>query len=101
MINKSKESLTRYYFGVSEVKHKGVVTNTSLGSSADFLMDRLSDIPYRNGRVPIEHGYRPDLTSNTFYETSRYWWLLLRYNDMKDPFEDYQPGTNIKIPDVL
>ena len=99
MTSKTKLSLSRYYFGVNEVAHKGVTTTTSLGSEADDFIENLNKrVSYKSGKIPIEHGYRPDLTSHIFYDSVRYWWMLLQYNNINDPFEGFKVQDRILIP---
>ena len=38
-----------------------------------------------------------DTISQKYYETSYLWWLIPLMNNMINPFEDLNPGTNLKI----
>ena len=41
---------------------------------------------------------RPDLISNRFYGTPEYWWMILDYNKVTDPFS-LKIGDRLRIPD--
>lgn len=90
---------SRYDYGVKEIKHKGKSITTSLASDMD---DIISEIPnnyaFEVGQIPIYHANRPDLTSNTFYDSPAFWWFLLHFNAIDDPFEKFNTGDFIRIP---
>ena len=41
---------------------------------------------------------RPDLCSIRFYGTDQYWWILSKYNNIMDWWNDVQIGMVIAIP---
>jgi hypothetical protein len=43
---------------------------------------------------------RPDLLSIQVYGNQKYWWLLLKYNNIDDIWNDMEVGDIISIPDV-
>jgi len=90
---------SRYKFGVNTVKHKGKDITTSVGSEMDNLIENIESLyNFEYGRIPSEHDSRPDLTSYIFYQTVGYWWMLMQYNNITDPFEGFAAGNIIKIP---
>lgn len=94
-------SKSRYNKGVSVISHKGHNITTSVGSDMDSLIENIgSNFTFQVGTIPAEHDCRPDLTSYIFYDTVSYWWFLLQYNNINDPFEGFEAGTNIKIPNL-
>ena len=96
MFNKS-----RYQYGVSTIVHKGKPVTTSVGSTMDnFIANIETKYGFSVGSIPIEHEFRPDLTSYIFYDSVTLWWLLLQYNNINDPFEGFGAGTKIKIPNI-
>lgn len=100
-MNKDYGKLSRYHYGVTEQKHRGVVVTTSVGSRADDFIANIDDrYTYQIGRIPLPHKNRPDLISNTFYDSPRNWWLLMQFNGVTDPFEKFQSGEKIKLPDL-
>jgi hypothetical protein len=38
-----------------------------------------------------------DIISDKYYETSYLWWLIPLMNNMINPFEDLNPGDNLKV----
>lgn len=38
-----------------------------------------------------------DTIANTYYGTSYLWWLVALMNNFNNPFEDLEPGSNLKI----
>lgn len=93
--------LSRYQYGVVTVNHKNKNITTSVGTSMDDFIEGIqSKFPYTLGKIPSSHDKRPDLTSFTFYDSPRYWWMIMQYNNFTDPFENMSKGTTIKIPKI-
>lgn len=44
--------------------------------------------------------FRPDLVSFDAYGTPNFWWKIMEANGMMD-IDDFQAGTNIRIPSVF
>ena len=42
--------------------------------------------------------YRPDIISFRIYQNTEYWWILLKFNNIIDPFTELKPGLIIKVP---
>jgi hypothetical protein len=101
MENTQYGKLSRYHYGVTFIKHKGATVSTSVGTEMD---DIIEDMPitykFKLGRVPLMFENRPDNISDTFYESPRNWWLLMQYNGYNDPFEFFNAGEEIKIPEL-
>jgi hypothetical protein len=93
----------RLSLGKNIVLHKGVVTNTPVGSKTyDAFVAGIEDAyKYKIGKIPPGAEHRPDLISNTFYNTPSYWWLLMLVNNISDPFEGFNVGDRILIPEIF
>ena len=92
-------NLSRYSKGVIGIKHRGVTVTTSVGTQMDdFISSMESFYNYEKGRVPIMHSNRPDLISNTFYDSPSKWWFLMHFNGVTDPFEGFNSGDPILLP---
>jgi len=90
---------TRYEYGYSEIEHKGKKISTSLSPEMDSFIQNLEvSFDIENGKIPIYHNSRPDLTSHAFYATPKYWWFLLMFNTIEDPFNSFDSGDIIRIP---
>lgn len=101
MINNTPLTNSRYFYGESTVNHKGVNVKSSVGSDMDdFILKIDSTFDFRYGKIPVQHGNRPDLTSDVFFNTVKWWWLIQQMNGINDPFEEYNAGDIIKIPNL-
>ena len=98
--NKTSMSQTRYNFGVTVMEHKNKFVTTSVGSSYDVFSINLISKASCPGRVPAAVDQRPDLISNIFYDTPGYWWYVMQYNGITDPFEELKAGKQISIPEL-
>ena len=43
---------------------------------------------------------RPDLLSLKIYGVMDYWWLLCKFNNIDDVFNDLVPGEYLQVPDA-
>lgn len=50
--------------------------------------------------VPYTFRKRPDLLSIKLYGKQDYWWILLKVNDIQDPWNDIHIGDIIQVPNV-
>lgn len=71
----------------------------------DFLFNNLSKFVtkykpsyYKINEVDLQ---RPDLISYKIYGTVKYWWIVLTYNGIENPFTGLEIGDLIKIPNIL
>lgn len=44
--------------------------------------------------------YRPDLLSNSVYGSPALWWILFKYNNIDDVWNDLEVGMTIHIPSL-
>ena len=92
-------NVSHYMLGEISIPHRKKTTKTAVGSlgfdNVDIDLNQYdSDIAY----VIPGYEHRPDLISDIFYSTPEYWWLILLYNNIDDPFEGLNIGDQIKIP---
>ena len=102
-IDSSKRaSISRYNFGVTEIRHRKKLVTTSFNSEEhENLLARIPDgFSYKVGHVPAEYAHRPDLISNVFYDTPGYWWFILLFNNITDPLEGLNAGDIVLIPEI-
>ena len=58
------------------------------------------ELIFRNNHIVSEKElHRPDLLSQNQYENTNFWWIILLYNDITDPFE-IKIGDLLRIPDI-
>jgi len=71
----------------------------------DFLHNSLSNLVPRHRsvyyRLSILDRKRPDITSFRSYGTPNFWWLILAFNGIQDPFFETKVGRVLEIPSVL
>lgn len=86
---------TRFY---NEVEVNGI-------DEIDFLYNNLSKFSpkYRVAYFKVKEVdlQRPDLISDKVYGTVKYWWLILSFNGIQNPFTDIQIGDLLKMPNIL
>jgi len=86
--------------GSQEIIHKNKSTVVAAGTDGfDLTSESMeSYYSYDIGYVIPGYEHRPDLISDIFYDTPEYWWMILWYNNIDDPFEGLNVGDQIKIP---
>jgi hypothetical protein len=97
------ENITsRYDTGFVDYSHKGKTIRSSVGNSIqdNFSQDPSKSYDFQIGVIPVGYEHRPDLISNVFYGTPNFWWLILSYNNINDPFEGLNVGDTILIPKI-
>ena len=50
--------------------------------------------------VPTQFADRPDLIANHLYFAAEYWWLVLWFNGIIDPFAPIPSGTQLLVADI-
>ena len=94
------DNSSHYFLGKRELVHKGRRTTTSVGVlGADSAIRDLHNLyRYDVGYILAGYEHRPDLISDIFYSTPEYWWLIMLFNNITDPFEELNVGDRILIP---
>ena len=88
-----------YNIGVTTVKHKGKTIVTSLNSiQFESNINSIYQRNFKSGKIPTGYDHRPDLISNLFYSTVTNDWIILAFNNIKDPLQELNPGDTILIP---
>ena len=95
-----KPSISRYSIGMTTMLHKDKFVTTSLGSPFDTYSNIMHLKKAKKGRVPAAYAHRPDTISNIFYTTPGYWWNIMHFNGISDPFEELNPGDDLWIPEL-
>ena len=90
---------SHYFLGSIKTSHKTKSLVVGAGSTG-FDNAEDSIISYQTAYVINGYEHRPDLISDIFYNTPEYWWLILLYNNIDDPFEGLNVGDQIKIPNL-
>jgi glutathionyl-hydroquinone reductase len=90
--------INHYKISNTVVTHKGKTIVTSLNSKLDEFIDNLKNREFEVGYIPAGYEHRPDLISNLFYNTVTYDWMILMFNNIKDPFQELNVGDRILLP---
>jgi hypothetical protein len=89
-----------YKMGVNFVYHKGKIIATSLHTGLPQYLRNLSKLSYEVGYIPAGYEHRPDLISDLFYDTVAFDWLIMMFNNIKDPFQELNVNDRILIPNL-
>jgi hypothetical protein len=96
-----KKFSSRYDFGVNKITHKGKIISTSINTEfMDNIEKSILSNAHSLGTVKQYIAHRPDVVSDIFYNSSSYWWYLLMYNNINDPFEGFNTSDKILIPNI-
>jgi hypothetical protein len=89
--------INHYRLGGGIVNHKG--KNIFIADSialANYLNSLQGSVEI--GIIPAGYEHRPDLISNLFYGTVTKDWMVVMFNNIKDPFQELNVGDKILLP---
>jgi len=92
---------SRYDLGELFYSHRDTIVNSTVGHPNHDNRIRQNSFQHDIAFVPAGYEHRPDLISNVFYKTPAYWWLIMEYNNVNDPFEGFNVGDRILIPKLI
>lgn len=92
--------INHYKISNTVVDHRGKTVITSLNSKLDDFLRNLENKEVEIGYIPAGYEHRPDLISNLFYNTVTYDWMILMFNNIKDPFQELNVGDRILLPKI-
>jgi len=84
--------------GTKTVIHKGKPIVVSDSSKVFNFLKSLEGAEIQVGKIPPGYAHRPDNISNLFYDTVTKDWVLMMFNNIKDPFQELNSGDIIIIP---
>ena len=81
------------------------ITTVDSVEELDFMTTNIDKFvyqyPFQYHRVTESDAKRADLISNQYYDTIDYWWVVLRVNGIRDPFNGLAIGDILRIPSLL
>jgi hypothetical protein len=89
--------INHYRLGGGIVNHKG--KNIYIADSialANYLNSLQASVEV--GIIPPGYAHRPDLISDLFYGTVTKDWMIVMFNNIKDPFQQLNVGDKILLP---
>ena len=94
------EYINHYKVGVNQVVHRGKTLATSHNTDLPNYLTSLESVEVDVGYIPAGYEHRPDLISDLFYDTVTKDWLILMFNNIKDPFQELNIGDRILLPKI-
>ena len=71
---------------------------TSLNTNLQDYFKNLENIEIDVGYIPAGYEHRPDLISELFYNTVTKDWVIIMFNNIKDPFQELNVGDRVLLP---
>jgi hypothetical protein len=68
-------------------------------TSNDFMKYKFI-YPMSYYRISNDDVGRPDIISLKLYKSIDFWWMLMKYNEVDDVWNELYPGLTLKVPDV-
>tara|TARA_R110001583_G_scaffold96437_3_gene240737 strand:+ start:6174 stop:6530 length:357 start_codon:yes stop_codon:yes gene_type:complete len=99
-VKEDLNSKSFYSLGSEVYKFNNREVRSLLGNedADDFMEHRGEKYSYQVGWIPPGYEHRPDLISSVYYGTVTFWWMIMLFNNITDPFEDLNIGDRILIP---
>lgn len=92
--------INHYNLGSNTVTHKGKVLTVSKSQAVSSYLSLLEGNNVTTGFIPAGYEHRPDLISDLFYGTVTKDWMIIMFNNIKDPFQELNVGDRILIPNL-
>ena len=92
--------INHYTESVTFPIHKEKVVATSLTPDFDKFVIDMNTMEYEVVYVIPGYEHRPDLISDLFYGTVTNDWLIMMFNNIKDPFQELNVGDRVLIPKI-
>ena len=90
--------INHYKIAVNQVEHRGKPIMTSLNTNLQDYFKNLENIEIDVGYIPAGYEHRPDLISELFYNTVTKDWVIMMFNNIKDPFQELNVGDRVLLP---
>jgi len=90
--------INHYRLGGGVVSHKGKNIFIADGNALADYLNSLQSFKVEVVRIPAGYAHRPDLISNLFYGTVTKDWMIVMFNNIKDPFQELNVGDKLLLP---
>jgi len=92
--------INHYSLGSRTIDHKGKKIEVSNSIDLFNYLNSLENFEAEVGVIPPGYAHRPDLISDLFYGSVTKDWLIIMFNNIKDPFQQLNVGDQILIPRI-
>jgi hypothetical protein len=92
--------INHYKIAVNQAEHRGKPILTSLNTNLTDYFNNLEDVGVDVGYIPAGYEHRPDLISELFYNTVTKDWVIMMFNNIKDPFQELNVGDRVLLPKI-
>lgn len=90
--------INHYKLGGRRLTHKGKEIFVSNRDELASFLNSLETFQVEVGNIPPGYQHRPDLISDLFYGTVTKDWIIVMFNNIKDPFQELNVGDTILLP---
>jgi hypothetical protein len=90
--------INHYQLGGGVINHKGRDIFVASRNALFNYLRSLESYQVDKGTIPAGYEHRPDLISDLFYGTVTKDWMILMFNNIKDPFQELNVGDEILLP---
>jgi hypothetical protein len=90
--------INHYRLGGGIVSHKGKNIFISDNATLTDYLKTLESMKVDAVIIPAGYEHRPDLISDLFYGTVTKDWLIMMFNNIKDPFQELNVGDKLLLP---
>lgn len=90
--------INHYQLGGGVIDHKGKKIYIADGVALSNYLDSLQSVKVEVGKIPPGYEHRPDRISELFYGTVTKDWMIVMFNNIKDPFQELNVGDKILLP---
>lgn len=73
-------------------------TNDGFDILSSYFVNKIKDLEVGGFYITSGDVNRLDLVSYKLYKDTQYWWILLIFNDLIDPFNDVKDGMLLRYP---
>lgn len=92
--------INQYTKSINFPTHKEKVIATSLSKEFDNFIKDMNTLEFEVAYIIPGYEHRPDLISDLFYGTVTNDWLIMMFNNVKDPFQELNVGDRVLIPKI-
>ena len=90
--------INHYTQGSFKINHLGKEITVSDSTALSIFISTLQNLEVDVITIAPGYEHRPDRISELFYETPTKDWLIMMFNNIKDPFQGLNVGDTLLLP---